>query len=142
MIKDRVKRIRSNQKGFTLIELLVVIGILGILAAALIPSFTGFREDAMRSNVESEIRMIESSIKAILARDGELPTDNTNAFSSSLTASEVERLLGDVFDISENEDIVSLDIEEDGSFQYIRKIKGEEVTFDYSITTGDITIRP
>lgn len=45
MINFLSKRVH-NKKGFTLIELIVVIAILGILAAVLIPRFSGFTAKA------------------------------------------------------------------------------------------------
>lgn len=37
-----MKRLQKNKKGFTLVELIVVIAILGVLAAILVPAFTGY----------------------------------------------------------------------------------------------------
>ena len=44
----------QNKKGFTLTELIVVIVIIGILAAVLIPTLTGYINKANQSAAEQE----------------------------------------------------------------------------------------
>lgn len=52
-----------GQQGFTLIELLVVIAIIAILAAILFPVFARARENARRSNCQSNLKQIALGIK-------------------------------------------------------------------------------
>src|SRR5687768_2269727 len=48
----------AKPKGFTLIELLVVIAIIALLAAILFPVFSRARENARRSNCQSNLKQI------------------------------------------------------------------------------------
>jgi fimbrial protein precursor (pilin) (strain k122-4) len=74
------KQLRNKKKGFTLIELIVVIVILGLLAAVLVPRFTGMRHEA---TVKTEGSTAASIISA--ARVQEAQTGNAVAGASEQT---------------------------------------------------------
>ncbi len=57
----------KNKKGFTLIELIVVIAILGILAAILIPQFSGFQDKARSAQVLVEAKQFATAADGWLA---------------------------------------------------------------------------
>lgn len=57
---------RNNKKGFTLVELLVVIAILAILASVAVVGYTAFIEKAEKSNAQTELHQIETSVEANL----------------------------------------------------------------------------
>ena len=70
---------KGKKKGFTLIELIVVIAILGILAAVLIPKFTGFQNKAKATQALVNAKQIATAIDSLIV-EGETPvnTDNGN----------------------------------------------------------------
>ena len=51
------------RRAFTLIEILIVVVILGILAAIVIPQFTDASQEAMRSNLSSQLQTVRSQIE-------------------------------------------------------------------------------
>ncbi|SHJ70741.1 type II secretion system protein G [Hathewaya proteolytica DSM 3090] len=74
---------KSVKKGFTLIELIVVIAILGILAAVLLPKFSGFTDDARKKSAMSEAKNVYTAMSAYYAEKGVYPTETDKATTLS-----------------------------------------------------------
>ena len=59
-----MKKKKKNRKGFSLVELIVVLVIMAILAAALIPSLTGYikktKEQSVRSECQSAVQAAQT----------------------------------------------------------------------------------
>lgn len=68
----------QNEKGFTLIELLIVIVVLGILAAIVIPNYTGLRDKAYHVEAESAGRAIALALEMYKVETGNYPDDQTD----------------------------------------------------------------
>lgn len=54
----------DNQRGFTLIELLIVVAIIGVISAIAYPSYLGYIEKGMRTDMMSEMQNIASTIES------------------------------------------------------------------------------
>lgn len=53
---------KSTKKGFTIVELVIVVAVIAILAAVLIPTFTGIVKKARLSNDQSMIRNMNTTL--------------------------------------------------------------------------------
>ena len=60
---------RNNKKGFTIVELVVVIAVIAILAAVLIPTFSGITTKAKKSAALQEAKNALTSDLAVLDAD-------------------------------------------------------------------------
>lgn len=66
------------QRAFTLVEILVVVVILGILAAVVVPKFTGAADEAGEKSTAFELAKVRRAIDVYMARnDNEIPAVTT-----------------------------------------------------------------
>ncbi|PYX66901.1 MAG: type II secretion system protein GspG [Acidobacteria bacterium] len=72
-IADCRLRTRQSALGFTLIELLLVLVILGILAAIVVPKFSGRTEQARMTAAQSQISTFNTALDAFEVDNGYYP---------------------------------------------------------------------
>jgi general secretion pathway protein G len=72
-INNRHPRQLTNTKAFTLIELLLVLVILGILAAIVVPKFSGRTEQARNTAAQSQISTFGTALDAFEVDNGFYP---------------------------------------------------------------------
>jgi general secretion pathway protein G len=86
-INLRGKKMRAKS-GFTLVEILIVVVILGILAAIVIPQFTGASTEAKESALVSDLQAIRSQIELFKIQHNAdiLPGEILDAGTGAVTA--------------------------------------------------------
>jgi type IV pilus assembly protein PilA len=84
-MKKFLKRFRYGQKGFTLIELLVVIGILGAIAAIVVPNVGKFIGRGKTESYSTELHNVETSVMAMLVDDADSTLDTAPITEATAT---------------------------------------------------------
>jgi len=64
----------GRRPAYTLIEVFVAVGVIGLLAAILVPAVLAARESARRIQCDSNLRQISLAMHAYLAREGTFPS--------------------------------------------------------------------
>ena len=80
--------IKKNARGFTLVEILIVVVIMAVLAAVVIPQFTGSSDDAKKSTGEFNLGALRSQIQTFRAHHaGIVPgSDASTTFDQAMTS--------------------------------------------------------
>jgi prepilin-type N-terminal cleavage/methylation domain-containing protein len=69
---------RTREHGLTLIELLVVIGILGLLAAVIIPNISGFRTSGNLAAANTEVQNVRTAATGYRSQNDSWPANSGN----------------------------------------------------------------
>jgi prepilin-type N-terminal cleavage/methylation domain-containing protein len=69
---------RRSGRAFTLVEILIVVVILGILAAFVVPQFTGASEEARIAAFVSSLKTYADASEIYNAREGQYPIDGSS----------------------------------------------------------------
>ena len=90
---------KNNKKGFTIVELVIVIAVIAILAAVLIPTFTGVTEKAQKS---AALQNAENAWKEFLGEYAD-KMDNPAEFNGAIKSGDyffeiTDGQLGDIID--------------------------------------------
>ena len=139
---DLKKKLRKDKKGFTLVELIVVLVILAILIALLIPTLTGYIDNANKKKVLSEGRQVLMATKSVAAEDynydgtklicGKTITEIDKAYAAGTTEPTIEKLA----EVAGKYTKVTIKVANDGTVtELIYEGKSFTATFDGSSWT-------
>lgn len=124
----------QNKKGFTLTELIVVIVIIGILAAVLIPTLTGYITKANKSAAEQEAYPYYTAYTAwqveeeLAGKNDEQLLDSFQAYCVELELVAEEDVENVVVAVSVAEDDMSFTIKSDKYFVTYSNGEWQEAT--------------
>lgn len=83
----------QKNRGFTLLEILVVIAVIGILAAILVPRFTGIQTDAKKKQAMAELGSLKTAVEVYRNNNNGYPAAAT---WDSLLVAQTNRIVDEV----------------------------------------------
>src|SRR3954466_6046284 len=70
----KIRNTKNRNAAFTLIEIMVVLIVIGILAAVIMPQFTGTTHDATISTAKANVAELENAVERFYVQMDRYPT--------------------------------------------------------------------